>query len=70
MKDKVVNGPQNATHRSLYHALGLTEEEQQRWRSYLDSRQRKRNIPLSQPVAATEQKPMTDEEKIEKGLPF
>ena len=30
MKDKVVNGPQNATHRSLYHALGLTEEEQQR----------------------------------------
>lgn len=48
----------------------LTEEEQQRWRSYLDSRQRKRNIPLSQPVAATEQKPMTDEEKIEKGLPF
>ena len=30
MKDKVVNGTQNATHRSLYHALGLTEEEQQR----------------------------------------
>ena len=30
MKDKVVNGPQNAAHRSLYHALGLTAEEQQR----------------------------------------
>ena len=30
MKDKVVNGPQNAAHRSLYHALGLTYEEQQR----------------------------------------
>ena len=30
MKDKVVNGPQNAAHRSLYHALGLTHEEQQR----------------------------------------
>ena len=30
MKDKVVNGPQNAAHRSLYHALGLTKEEQQR----------------------------------------
>ena len=30
MKDKVVNGPQNAPHRSLYHALGLTKEEQQR----------------------------------------
>ena len=30
MKDKVVNGPQTAAHRSLYHALGLTAEEQQR----------------------------------------
>ena len=30
MKDKIVNGPQNAPHRSLYHALGLTHEEQQR----------------------------------------
>ena len=30
MKDKIVNGPQNAAHRSLYHALGLTSEEQQR----------------------------------------
>ncbi|MBQ7415662.1 MAG: dihydroxy-acid dehydratase [Oscillospiraceae bacterium] len=30
MKDKIVNGPQNAAHRSLYHALGLTREEQQR----------------------------------------
>ena len=30
MKDKLVNGPQNAAHRSLYHALGLTPEEQQR----------------------------------------
>ena len=27
MKDKVVNGPHNAAHRSLYHALGLTYEE-------------------------------------------
>lgn len=30
IKDTVVNGFQNAPHRSLYHALGLTEEEQQR----------------------------------------
>ena len=30
IKDTIVNGPQNATHRSLYHALGLTKEEQQR----------------------------------------
>ncbi len=30
IKDKIVNGPQNAAHRSLYHALGLTPEEQQR----------------------------------------
>ena len=30
IKDKIVNGPQNAPHRSLYHALGLTAEEQQR----------------------------------------
>ena len=30
IKDIVVNGPQNAPHRSLYHALGLTAEEQQR----------------------------------------
>ena len=30
IKDTVVNGPQNAPHRSLYHALGLTAEEQQR----------------------------------------
>ena len=25
--DSIKNGPQNATHRSLYHALGLTQEE-------------------------------------------
>ena len=30
IKDTIVNGPQNAPHRSLYHALGLTAEEQQR----------------------------------------
>ena len=30
IKEKVVDGFQNAPHRSLYHALGLTEEEQQR----------------------------------------
>ena len=30
IKDTIVNGPQNAPHRSLYHALGLTREEQQR----------------------------------------
>ena len=30
IKDTLVNGPQNAAHRSLYHALGLTSEEQQR----------------------------------------
>ena len=30
IKDTIVNGPQNAAHRSLYHALGLTREEQQR----------------------------------------
>ena len=30
IKDTIVNGPQNAAHRSLYHALGLTPEEQQR----------------------------------------
>ena len=30
IKDTIVNGPQNAPHRSLYHALGLTHEEQQR----------------------------------------
>lgn len=30
IKDTIVNGPQNAPHRSLYHALGLTKEEQQR----------------------------------------
>ncbi len=30
IKDSIVNGPQNAAHRSLYHALGLTREEQQR----------------------------------------
>ena len=30
VKDTIVNGFQNAPHRSLYHALGLTEEEQQR----------------------------------------
>jgi len=30
IKDKVVNGFHNAPHRSLYHALGLTEEEMQR----------------------------------------
>jgi len=27
IKDTIVNGFQNAPHRSLYHALGLTEEE-------------------------------------------
>ena len=30
IKETIVNGPQNAPHRSLYHALGLTAEEQQR----------------------------------------
>ncbi len=30
IKDTVVDGFQNAPHRSLYHALGLTEEEQRR----------------------------------------
>ncbi len=30
IKEKVVNGFHNAPHRSLYHALGLTEEEMQR----------------------------------------
>ena len=30
IKDTIVNGPGNAAHRSLYHALGLTKEEQQR----------------------------------------
>ena len=30
MYEKIVAGPQNAAHRSLYHALGLTKEEQQR----------------------------------------
>lgn len=30
VKDTIVNGFQNAPHRSLYHALGLTTEEQQR----------------------------------------
>ena len=30
IKDTIVNGSQNAPHRSLYHALGLTAEEQQR----------------------------------------
>ncbi len=30
IKDTIVNGFQNAPHRSLYHALGLTNEEQQR----------------------------------------
>ena len=30
IKDTIVNGAQNAPHRSLYHALGLTAEEQQR----------------------------------------
>ena len=30
VKDTIVNGFQNAPHRSLYHALGLTSEEQQR----------------------------------------
>ncbi len=29
-KENVVNGVQNAPHRSLFHALGLTEEEQKR----------------------------------------
>ena len=28
--EKIVAGPENAAHRSLYHALGLTKEEQQR----------------------------------------
>ena len=30
IKDTIVNGTQNAPHRSLYHALGLTKEEQNR----------------------------------------
>ncbi len=30
IKDTIVDGFQNAPHRSLYHALGLTEEEQKR----------------------------------------
>ncbi len=30
IKEKIVDGFQNAPHRSLYHALGLTEEEQAR----------------------------------------
>ncbi|MBQ7879144.1 MAG: dihydroxy-acid dehydratase, partial [Clostridia bacterium] len=30
IKDRIVNGEHNAPHRSLYHALGLTEEEMQR----------------------------------------
>lgn len=30
IKDTIVNGPQNAPHRSLYHALGLTDEELER----------------------------------------
>ncbi len=30
IKDRIVDGFQNAPHRSLYHALGLTEEEQAR----------------------------------------
>ena len=30
IKDTIVCGAQNAPHRSLYHALGLTQEEQQR----------------------------------------
>ncbi len=30
IKDTIVNGAQNAPHRSLYHALGLTKEEQER----------------------------------------
>lgn len=30
IKDTIVNGFQNAPHRSLYHALGLTKEEQSR----------------------------------------
>ena len=30
VKEEIVQGFQNAPHRSLYHALGLTEEEQNR----------------------------------------
>ena len=30
IKDTIVDGFQNAAHRSLYHALGLTKEEQAR----------------------------------------
>ena len=30
IKDTIVDGAQNAPHRSLYHALGLTKEEQSR----------------------------------------
>ena len=30
IKDTIVDGFQNAPHRSLYHALGLTDEEQSR----------------------------------------
>ena len=29
-KENIVTGVQNAPHRSLFHALGLTEEEQSR----------------------------------------
>ena len=29
-KENIVDGVQNAPHRSLFHALGLTEEEQKR----------------------------------------
>ncbi len=30
IKDRIVDGFKNAPHRSLYHALGLTKEEQSR----------------------------------------
>ena len=30
IRDSIVDGVQNAPHRSLFHALGLTEEEQSR----------------------------------------
>ena len=30
IKDTLIDGYQNAAHRSLYRALGLTEEEQRR----------------------------------------
>ena len=33
-KENVVDGVQNAPHRSLFHALGLTEEEREGYQRY------------------------------------